>query len=137
MYLYKFCIPPPRQPENYGLMYQRPLKSKWILLQQIYLYLVQFFQFSIMLPKQCWVLWFFLKTVSNAVCFLEYTWIKLLFWVCFILSETFDTGDRTLAGLQLSFSYSIFFKASVDFCCFKSLAMQPLISERFIIFLWY
>ena len=47
-----------------------------------------FLQFSIILTIQIWVMWSFVKLASNAENLLS---MKLLVWVCIILSKIFDT----------------------------------------------
>ena len=88
-------------------------------------------QFSIILTKQCWVLRFSQKPVSNAD--------NLLIWVYFTLSlslkDLWHVRQRALTGLQFPFSKPLsFLNTRLTFIDFKSLRKQPFLSERFITF---
>ena len=66
-----------------------------------------FFHFSFIFTKQSWMLWFFLKPVSN---FDNLPSMKFSIWIYMILSKIFGTWCKTLTGLWLSLSKSSFFK---------------------------
>ena len=105
------------QLTNHGPLCEKPLTSPWIWQKTKPLLSRVFFHFPSILTKQCWVLWFFLKPVSN---FDNLPYMKFSIWMDTTLSMIFDTwGKNTDRPIVFFVQVIIFLINWGNFFCFQ------------------